>query len=238
MEREEKKKCSIEGCESEVKSWGWCNKHYVRWRKHGDPLFVHPDHLIGATNEERFWSKVEKTSSCWNWLGKITGRPGSPLYGVVNIQTSDGPKQVSAHKFSYEILVAPLPVKSGLVRCENQRCVNPEHMKLSTPSSKAENEKRFWQKVEKTAYCWNWTGSMRKKEGKKIFGLFKVRTLQGEVSTTAHKFAYEAVVGSIPEDHELYRTCRNPACVNPSHIALLTHSEIMKYVSKRNGDFL
>jgi hypothetical protein len=29
--------CSIEGCFSPVASRGWCNKHNMRWRRHGDP---------------------------------------------------------------------------------------------------------------------------------------------------------------------------------------------------------
>ena len=31
--------CTIDGCENPVaiKSRGWCNKHYLRWRTHGDP---------------------------------------------------------------------------------------------------------------------------------------------------------------------------------------------------------
>ncbi len=29
--------CSIEGCSRPHYGLGWCNKHYQRWRKHGDP---------------------------------------------------------------------------------------------------------------------------------------------------------------------------------------------------------
>lgn len=34
----DKPTCSIKQCESPVLGRGWCNKHYLRWRKHGDPL--------------------------------------------------------------------------------------------------------------------------------------------------------------------------------------------------------
>ncbi len=32
--------CKVEGCENEVKARGWCDKHYKRWWKYGDPLFT------------------------------------------------------------------------------------------------------------------------------------------------------------------------------------------------------
>lgn len=32
--------CSIEGCMLSAVGRGWCNKHWQRWKKHGDPLFV------------------------------------------------------------------------------------------------------------------------------------------------------------------------------------------------------
>ena len=31
------KTCKINGCDGPVFGRGWCNKHYVRWRRHGDP---------------------------------------------------------------------------------------------------------------------------------------------------------------------------------------------------------
>lgn len=35
--------CSIGGCTSpvQVKSRGWCERHYTRWKRHGDPTFTH-----------------------------------------------------------------------------------------------------------------------------------------------------------------------------------------------------
>lgn len=30
--------CSVDGCEDKVSARGYCNKHHLRWRKHGDPL--------------------------------------------------------------------------------------------------------------------------------------------------------------------------------------------------------
>lgn len=34
----ERRFCSIEGCEGPAFGHGWCQKHYARWRRNGDPL--------------------------------------------------------------------------------------------------------------------------------------------------------------------------------------------------------
>jgi hypothetical protein len=34
--------CAVDGCELPSRAKGWCEKHYTRWRHHGDPLIVHP----------------------------------------------------------------------------------------------------------------------------------------------------------------------------------------------------
>ncbi len=35
-----KKACKIDGCDKPVKGHGWCNMHWYRWKRHGDPHFV------------------------------------------------------------------------------------------------------------------------------------------------------------------------------------------------------
>lgn len=35
--------CTIEDCERERYARGWCNKHYLRWWKHGDPNMMLPN---------------------------------------------------------------------------------------------------------------------------------------------------------------------------------------------------
>lgn len=127
--------CSIDGCEGPTVARGWCDKHYRRWRKHGDPLVT--KRIIGD-DEARFWSYVRKAGpdECWQWIGAICGAPRGPGYGHLNI----GGRPVMAHRYAYEQSIGPIP--DGLVldhRCRNQHCVNPAHLE---PVTQRENVHR------------------------------------------------------------------------------------------------
>lgn len=37
------RRCTLEGCEDDYLSRGYCGKHYQRWRKFGDPMYVRPN---------------------------------------------------------------------------------------------------------------------------------------------------------------------------------------------------
>ena len=73
---------------------------------------------------DRFWSKVEKTDSCWLWTaGKVNG------YG--HFTANGGP--VKAHRFLYEQTVShvdPMLVMDHI--CRNPACVRPDHLRPLT----------------------------------------------------------------------------------------------------------
>lgn len=93
--------------------------------------------------KERFFAKVDKTDTCWNWTGaKSAWRPERPIasategYGVINING----RTFYAHRASW--LMHKGPLIPGLVidhLCDNTLCVNPEHMQQVTNN---ENTKR------------------------------------------------------------------------------------------------
>lgn len=77
----------------------------------------------------------------------------------------------------------------------------------------------FWAKVTTSddGSCWVWHG-FRNWDG---YGQFRVRAR----TARAHRFAFETMVGPVPDGMELHHVCRQRACVNPSHLQPVTHAE-------------
>lgn len=82
-------------------------------------------------------------------------------------------------------------------------------------------EERFWNKVQPTGFCWLWTAATQR-DGYGRFGLTHDHIVQ------AHRFAYERLVGPIPDGMELDHLCRVRRCVNPDHLEVVTHAENMQ----------
>ena len=85
---------------------------------------------------ERFWAKVspEPMSGCWLWTGSLTV---SGEYGQYSISTS---KPVRAHRYAYQVLVAPVSSSLHMDHlCRVRCCVNPAHLE---PVTHAENVRR------------------------------------------------------------------------------------------------
>lgn len=113
--------CKVTGCDAPVRNVrGWCNLHYQRWRRHGDPTVTLT--MMGRPPGERFWSKVEKTPGCWIWNGG-RDREGYGRFSLGHTET------VRAHRWSYEQLVGEIPPDMVLDHlCRNTSCVRPDHL--------------------------------------------------------------------------------------------------------------
>jgi hypothetical protein len=75
---------------------------------------------------------------------------------------------------------------------------------------------RFWAKVDLRDMdgCWLWTAGTNRGG----YGGFNVRNGGRPTTARAHRYAYEQLVGYIPDGLQLDHLCRNRLCVNPNHL--------------------
>ncbi len=73
----------------------------------------------------RFWTKVQKTSECWLWIGA----PSSGGYGQIGNRN----KRLMAHRVSWEIHFGAISDGMHVLHhCDTPCCVRPDHLFLGT----------------------------------------------------------------------------------------------------------
>jgi len=122
--------CKHPGCVMpKGKARGYCNAHLLRIYR-GQNM-DNPVRVSNLTDHQRFWAKVDKTSSCWIWTGaKKLG------YGVFRLNN----EAHLAHRVSYEW--ARGLITNGFEvdhTCFNKDCVNPGHLRLLSHSHNGQN---------------------------------------------------------------------------------------------------
>lgn len=127
-----KKFCSILNCENPSRKRTWCEKHYSRWKTHGNPETV----LKPKTVKERLLARHVVNGECWEWTG--SAYPSG--YGSISYEGN----VIGTHQASHLVFIGEIP--EGLYvdhRCRNRICINPEHLRLLTHKENMENRSEF-----------------------------------------------------------------------------------------------
>lgn len=154
--------CSIDDCMGAPCARGFCQKHYRRFMKHGDPLAFYPDATRACTFDgcDR---PHEAQGLCHSHRAQAQrGAELTPLRRWVRGTAADrfeayivrgdscwewtgaisstgyghmslGGRMVAAHRIAHELFKGPIP--EGLVIdhiCRNRRCANPDHLEAVT----------------------------------------------------------------------------------------------------------
>ena len=83
--------------------------------------------------EKKLWYNKETT--CWEWTAYCD------KYGYGHFRFNG--KMPLAHRFAYELYVAPIPEGLHILhKCNNCKCVNPEHLYVGTPQDNADDRER------------------------------------------------------------------------------------------------
>lgn len=119
------------------------------------------------TLEDRLNKYVRRTPSCWIWTQDVYN------YGYGKLSVGKG-KQRRAHRVMYELTCGEIPKGMNVLhKCDNPRCVNPEHLFLGTQQDNVNdmmkkkrggyktfygenhgNAKLTWEQVDKMRELW------------------------------------------------------------------------------------
>lgn len=119
-------RCGVVDCSKAEYVKGYCAAHYMRFYRTGKPDGQR------LSIEDRFWSKVKKTSGCWEWQGSCHSKSH---YGTIGIKG----KTVFAHRYSYSLKHGVMPKQMVLHSCDNRICVNPSHLREGTAKDNAQD---------------------------------------------------------------------------------------------------
>lgn len=199
--------CSIDECDNRPVARGWCNKHWTRWRNHGDPHVTKPRVRGTCTVDD-----CNRTTAAHGYCTlhyQRWHRHGDPLTVIDR----------SAGTCSFDDCDRK-HYANGLCHSHWKQVNRGDDLAPLTGAA-IPFEDRLWERVNKTESCWLWTGGLTEHG----YGFFNHEHTQW----AAHRYFYTRFNGEIPDGLEIDHICFVTNCVNPNHLRLANRKQQNEY---------
>lgn len=103
-----------------------------------------------------------------------------------------------------------------------RKCYNYAYSRdlLTVMAYKRPTEEYFFEKVDTSAPCWEWTAG-KDRDGYGVFSVYR----RERKKYRAHRWCWEFLCGEKLGNLVLDHSCRNRPCVNPDHLEPMTKEE-------------
>jgi hypothetical protein len=115
-----------------VHAYDWCQKHYTRWLRHGDPgSAARPPRAAKQRSAFDLWDRVLIGDGCW----EIQGTHMASGYGTVPWGQKTKSGMEVSHRLAYMLWHGLSEIPNGMFvchQCDNPPCCRPDHLYLGT----------------------------------------------------------------------------------------------------------
>lgn len=189
--------------------------------------------LLGTPTKEDYVDGLtlhDPDSGCWIWCGtmEVEKHPVAWYEGTSFFVT----------RFNYartkKIILHPSTHRIEL-RCKNERCVNPAHMKMTHHGWAVPIEIRIDELTspEPNTGCWLWMGELNDQG----YPILSIKEDTKWVPRLVHRLNYVRFKGPLTQEAPIVRhKCDFPLCINPEHLLSGTQADnIADMISRYRG---